>query len=86
MAYGLHVTLKKLLQAQAGGLTPRQALDKLAAIQMIDVHFPTTDGRELIFNRVTQPEPDQQLIIDALGWKLPAQSPPRITAKGALAM
>ena len=29
----------------AAGLTPRAVLDKLAGIQMLDVHFPTTDGR-----------------------------------------
>ena len=84
LAYCLHVTLKKLLQPQAPGLTPRQVLDKLAAIQMLDVHFPTTDGRELVFSRYTQPEPDQQLILNTLGWELPTQPPPRITAKGTI--
>jgi hypothetical protein len=83
-AYCLHVTLKKLLHPHAPGLTPRQVLDKFAAIQMLDVHFPTTDGRELVFSRYTKPEPDQQLILDTLGWELPAQPPPRITAKGTL--
>ena len=37
-------------------------LEKFAAIQMLDVHFPTTDGRELIFCRYTQPEKDQKMI------------------------
>ena len=42
----------------------QQALDKLAAIQMLDVRFPTTDGRELHdFTRYTEPEADQQLIL-----------------------
>ena len=31
----------------APGLTPRGALEKLAAVQMLDVRFPTTDGRVL---------------------------------------
>ena len=30
-------------------------------MQMVDVHFPTTDGRELIFRRYTQPEKDQKM-------------------------
>ena len=51
---------------------------------MMDVKFPTTDGRSLVFARYTEPEPDQQLILDALGWKLPPQAPPHITAKGTL--
>jgi len=37
-------------QAAAPGLTPRAVLDKFAAIQMLDVHFPTTDGRILILS------------------------------------
>jgi len=86
IAYCLHVTLKALLASHAPGFTPRQALEKLAAVQMLDVHFPTTDGRELVFSRYTKPEPDQQLVIDALGWKLPPQTPPRITSAGSLEM
>ena len=84
LAYCLHVTLKALLANHAPGLTPRSAIEKLAAIQMMDVHFPTTDGRRLVFARYTEPEPDQQLVLDALGWKLPPQTPPRITATGDL--
>jgi len=53
-------------------------------MQMRDVHFPTTDGRELVFRRYTQPEPDQQLLLAQMKWELPPQSPPRITAKGEL--
>jgi hypothetical protein len=48
---------------------------------MLDVHFPTTDGRELMFTRYTQPETDQQLLLAQLGWNLPTQAPPRISAK-----
>ena len=33
--------------ALAPGLTPRSVFEKFAAVQMIDVHIPTTDGREL---------------------------------------
>ena len=84
LAYCLHVTLKALLANHAPGLTPCSAIEKLAAIQMMDVLFPTTDGRGLGFARYTEPEPDQQLVLDALGWKLPPQTPPRITATGDL--
>jgi hypothetical protein len=86
LAYCLHVTLKAHLRHRAPGLTVRQALEKFAAMQMLDVHFPTTDGRELIFTRYTQPEPDQQLLLAQLGWTLPNQPPPRITAKRGIAM
>src|ERR1700683_1638124 len=45
LAYCLHVTLRARLKPLAPGLTARAVLDKFAAIQMLDVHFPTTDGR-----------------------------------------
>jgi predicted ATPase len=32
-------------------------LEKFAAMQMIDVNMPTTDGRELVLTRYTEPEP-----------------------------
>lgn len=86
LAYCLHVTLRAHLRPHAPGLTVRQVLDKFAAIQLLDVHFPTTDGRELIFTRHTEPEPDQQLLLAQLGWTLPAQPPPRITARRAVQM
>jgi transposase len=86
LAYCLHVSLKEKLRRRAPGLTPRQVLDKLGALQLLDVHFPTTDGRELIFTRHTQPENDQQLVLSQLGWRLPAQPPPRLTAKKQLEM
>jgi len=81
LAYCLHVTLRARLRHAAPGLTPRSVLDKFATMQMIDVHFPTTDGRELIFCRYTQPEKDHKMILAQLGWDLPPQSPPRISQK-----
>jgi transposase len=84
LAYCLHVSLRQQLRAHAPGLTPRSVLEKFAAMQMVDVHFPTTDGRELVFRRYTQPEKDQKLLLAQLGWELPPQSPPRITARGEL--
>ena len=82
LAYCLQVTLRHQLRAKAPGLTVRQVLEKFGRIQMMDVHFPTTDGRELIFVRYTQPEKDQKMLLAQLNWELPPQSPPRITAKG----
>src|SRR6185437_3654480 len=45
--------LKQLLKQPGPGLTPRVVLKKLAAMQRLDVHFPTTDGRELVFTTPT---------------------------------
>ncbi len=84
LAYCLSVTLRGQLRKLAGGLTSRAVLEKFAALQMVDVHFPTTDGRELIFRRYTQPEKDQKILLAQLGWELPEQPPPRISAHGGL--
>jgi hypothetical protein len=86
LAYCLHVTLKAQLRPHAPGLTVRQVLDKFATMQLLDAHFPTTDGRELIFTRHTEPDADQQLLLTQLGWTVPGQPPPRITAKCAVHM
>jgi hypothetical protein len=78
MAYCLQITLQRRLHALAPGLTARRALEKFAAVQMIDVHLPTTDGRELPLTRHTQPEPELRLLIQQLKLQLPPQPPPRI--------
>ena len=78
LAYALLVTLKNRLQALAPGLTPRAVLDTLSSIQMLDVIFPTTDGRRLVMPRYTQPTPEQKLLLHQLQFHLPDQPPPRI--------
>lgn len=80
LAYCLHVTLGQQLKALAPGLTPRAVFEKFAAVQMIDVYVPTTDGRELSLTRYTQPEPELKLLLDKLKLTFPAQAPPKITA------
>jgi transposase len=83
LAYCLHVTLTERLRTLAPGLTTRSVLEKFAAVQMIDVHLPTTDSRQIILTRTTQPEPELKLLLDKLRLQLPAQPPPRITAAQA---
>ncbi|MHB1799800.1 MAG: IS1634 family transposase [Vulcanimicrobiaceae bacterium] len=80
LAYCMQITLTRRLHALAPGLTARSALEKFAAVQMIDVYLPTTDGREIVLTRYTHPEPELQLLIDRLRLRLPAQPPPRICA------
>ena len=80
LAYALQITLKARLKQSATGLTPRAVLEKFAAVQMLDVHLPTTDGREVVLTRYTQPEKELQLLLDQLKLTLPAQPPPKITA------
>ena len=72
------MTLKARLRQSASGLTPRAVLEKFAAVQMIDVHLPTTDGREIVMARYTLPEKELQLLLDQLKLELPEQGPPKI--------
>jgi transposase len=79
-AYCLWVTLQERLRPLAPGLTPRQALEQLAGIQMLDVELPTTDGRKLTLSRYTQPDQATGLLLQHLGKELPEQSPPRLSS------
>lgn len=80
LGYCLMVTLRMKLRACAPGLTPRAVLAALAGIQMVDVTIPTTDGRELVLPRYTEPTAQQAMILQALNRTLPPQPPPRIRA------
>lgn len=85
LAFCLHATLRHKLRQKAPGLTPRSLIEQLCAIPMLDVHFPTTDGRTLVFPRYTNPNKTQKLLIAQLGLQLPPQPPPRISSAKTLA-
>jgi len=80
LAYCLQITLTRRLHGLAPGLTARSVLAKFAGVQMIDVHLPTTDGREIVLTRYTEPDRDLRLLIDRMNLALPAQPPPKIAA------
>src|SRR6476469_4988074 len=67
-------------EAAGGRADTRAVLDAFAAIQMLDVCFPTTDRRTLILTRHTELSTDQKLLVRQLNLDLPPQPPPRITA------
>jgi hypothetical protein len=78
LAYCLSITLRQRLKALAGGLMPRVVFEKLATLQLLDVRVPTTDGRELLLVRRTEPDRDVALLLSRLNLPLPSQPPPRI--------
>jgi transposase len=78
LAYCLSITLRQQLRGVAGGLMPRTVFEKLATVQMLDVIIPTTDNRQLLLRRYTEPSKDVKLVLESLQLKLPAQPPPRI--------
>jgi hypothetical protein len=83
LAYCLSITLRQRLKALAGGLMPRVVFEKLATLQLLDVRVPTTDGRELLLVRRTEPARDVALLLARLKLELPPQPPPRIVAPKA---
>jgi transposase len=78
LAYCLHVTLEQYNKKAATGLSSRSVLARMSEIQMLDVTIPATDGREVRMKRHTKPEKVHQLLLDQLGFTLPAQPPPEI--------
>ena len=78
LAYCLHVTLEQYNKKAATGLSSRSVLERMCEIQMLDVTIPATDGRELRMKRYTKPEKVHHLLLDQLGFTLPAQPPPEI--------
>lgn len=62
LAYSLHVTLRARLGPLASGLTPRAVLDKFAAIQMLDAHFPTTERSLVSQLNLEMPQPPPSVI------------------------
>jgi len=79
LAYCLSITLRQRLKALAGGLMPRTLFEKLATLQLLDVRVPTTDGRELLLVRRTEPDHDVALLLAQLNLTLPPQLPPRLS-------
>jgi hypothetical protein len=62
---------------------PRVVFEKLGTLRMLDVSVPTTDGRELLLVRRTDPDSDAALLLERLDLVLPAQPPPRLRSATA---
>lgn len=72
------MTWKAKVKPLASGLTPRAVLEKFVAMQMLDVHLPTTAGRDLVLTRHTEPDADLRLLLAHMKLNLPAQPLPKI--------
>ena len=80
MALCLLTTLRAIAREHAPGLTPRQIIDKMKTVKMVDVVMPTTDGRVVTLPRYVEPKEDIALMLGALGFSLPPQPPPKISS------
>jgi hypothetical protein len=58
-------------------------LERFAAMRMINVFVPTTDGRELLLTHYTRPAPELRLLLDKFRLEPLAQPPPKITGSAA---
>jgi hypothetical protein len=58
-------------------------IDRIDLDCILDRFVPTTDGRELVLTRYTEPERELKLLLERLNLELPAQPPPRITTAQA---
>ncbi|NNF07150.1 MAG: IS1634 family transposase [Candidatus Eisenbacteria bacterium] len=84
LSYCLHVALRAKLKPLATGLTPRAVLEKFGIMQMIDVHLPAGEDKELVMPRYTQPDKDLSLLLTRMGLELPQQPPPTLRELTAL--
>jgi transposase len=85
LGYALWVTLKHLLKRRpaivpkpsvsgvdnAQPLSPMRALALLSTLQSADIVLPTTDGREILLRRITEPTAEQKSLLRQLGISLP---------------
>jgi hypothetical protein len=77
LAYCLQASLRLLCADHAPGLTPRAVLEALSKILLIDIHS-TTDSREILVQRRTEPDQATALLLEKLRIPLPKQPPPKI--------
>jgi hypothetical protein len=77
-AYCLQASLRLLCADHAPGLTARAVLEALSKILLIDIHLPTTDSREILLQRRTEPDQATALLLEKLPIQLPKQPPPKI--------
>lgn len=72
LAYVLWKFLGQLCQRAGLGDEPRRVLAELSQLRVVDVILPTRDGLEIRQRCVTQPSDHQKILLDRLGWRLPA--------------
>jgi len=81
LSYCLHVALRGKLRAMPGGLTSGAALEKLASMQMIDVHLPVvaaSEAHELVMPRYPEPDKDLAQLLTRMRLQLPCHPPSKI--------
>src|SRR6201982_3234437 len=81
--HGLHRKIDRIRTRQTVSPAPaclQNGWSTNMAIQMVDMHLPTTDGRTVLLSRYTEPELDQLILLRQLKTDFPAQPSPRIAS------
>lgn len=73
LAYALWKTLEQWMARAGLGHAPRTLLEELARIKVVDVLLPTSTGRTLRLQCVTQPDASQRTLLARLGLTLPSR-------------
>ncbi len=73
LGYVLWKTLAQLCAAAGLGDEPRRVLSELADLRVMDVVLPTRAGVDIRRRCVSKPNDHQQILLDRLGLRLPAQ-------------
>lgn len=73
LAYALWKTLEQWMARAGLGHAPRTVLTELARIKVVDVLLPTSTGRTLRLQCVTQPDASQRTLLARLGLTLPSR-------------
>jgi hypothetical protein len=73
LAYALWKTLEPWMARAGLGHAPGTLLAELARIKVVDVLLPTSTGRTLRLQCVTQPDARQRTLLAGLGLTLPSR-------------
>jgi len=71
LAYAMSVTIQLRHRANGGTQTTAALLEQLAKIQLAEMSFRTAQGERLRYERASIPSPEQQALLDSLGWPIP---------------
>jgi hypothetical protein len=71
LAFALWKTLEQWMSRSGLGSAPRPLREEMARLKVAEVRLPTSTGREVSLQCVTQPDPAQQQLLVRLGLKLP---------------
>ena len=72
LAYVLWKTLGQMCRRAGLGDEPRQVLEEIEGIRLVDVVLPTRQGVEIRRRRLTTPTPHQRILLQRLAMALPA--------------